>query len=44
MTIIYKFREKKGNRKLGITKGDLATWLGSDGDCTEEEVQELYYE
>jgi len=43
MTIIYRFREK-GNRKLGITKGDLATWLGNDGDCTADEVEELYYE
>ena len=44
MTTIYRFREKKTNRKLGFTKGDLATWLGSDGDCTADEVEELYYE
>jgi hypothetical protein len=32
------------NRKLGITKGDLAAWLGNDGDCDADEVEELYYE
>ena len=43
MTTIYRFREKKTNRKLGYTKGDLATWLGSDGDCTADEAEDLYY-
>jgi hypothetical protein len=45
MTIIYRFREKRNSpNPAGHKRGDLACWLGDNGDCDEEEVKELYEE